>query len=73
MSEGPGRYDELATAVREKAEAEAVVLIIVNGNKGFGFAVQSLTPEALEALPKAVRQVATAMEADNAHRKGRLS
>lgn len=38
-----GKYDDLATMVREKAEARAVVLVVVGGNKGMGFTVQEAT------------------------------
>jgi hypothetical protein len=41
MPIGPGKYDPLATYVRVKAAAEAVALIVINGNQGSGFSVQS--------------------------------
>ena len=41
---GPGKYDDLCTQAREAAEAQAVVLIVMNGNKGSGFSVQALEP-----------------------------
>jgi hypothetical protein len=41
MPVGPGKYDDLTTHVRETTNAQAVVLIIVDGNRGNGFSVQS--------------------------------
>ena len=40
MALGPGKYDDLCTEVREKAEAEGVILIVFNGNKGQGLSCQ---------------------------------
>lgn len=41
---GAGKYDDLCTQVREAAEAQAVVLVVMDGNKGSGFSVQSHEP-----------------------------
>lgn len=41
MTDGPGKYDDLCTHAREAAEAQALILIVVNGNRGSGFSVQS--------------------------------
>lgn len=38
--QGPGRYDDLCTLVREKADATVALVIIINGNLGSGFSVQ---------------------------------
>lgn len=40
MSIGPGKYDELCTVVREGAQAEGAVVIVIGGNRGSGFSVQ---------------------------------
>lgn len=37
MPVGPGKYDDVATRVRELTGAEAVALIVVGGVKGTGF------------------------------------
>jgi hypothetical protein len=54
---GPGKYDDACTAAREMAQAEAAIVIILNGNKGSGFSIQgdvkasaSLTVEKVAAL-----------------------
>lgn len=46
----PGKYDDLCTMVREAAEAEGVLLIVINGNKGGGFSVQG-TPLVILSVP----------------------
>lgn len=46
----PGKYDDLCTMVREATQAEGVLLIIINGNKGGGFSVQA-SPEIIPIIP----------------------
>lgn len=41
MAHGPGKYDDFVTHVREQAQAEAVLLIVFNGNRGSGFSMQA--------------------------------
>lgn len=66
MAAGPGKYDALATTVREAARARAVVLIVVDGEHGSGFSVQMREAVAL-ALPAMLRRIADAIEADAGH------
>lgn len=40
MPNGPGKYDDLATYVREQAKAEGVLLVVLGGNRGHGFELQ---------------------------------
>lgn len=61
MAIGPGKYDDLATDVREKARARAVVVIVVEGDKGSGFSVQAHDDVAL-ALPLLLRRIADDIE-----------
>jgi hypothetical protein len=62
---GPGKYDDIATSVRNASEAEAVFVIILNGNKGSGFSVQMVNkPGLIEKLPEILRHIATTIEAD---------
>jgi hypothetical protein len=58
---GPGKYDDLATYVRQKAKARGVVLIVVDGNKGGGFAVQTELGLVLP-LPAMLRKIADDIE-----------
>lgn len=41
MPVGPGRYDDLCTYVREKAQARGAIVIVIDGNRGAGFSVQA--------------------------------
>lgn len=42
MAEGPGKYDEFVTLVREHTLADAVLVIVLNGNRGTGFSMQAI-------------------------------
>lgn len=61
MPLGPGKYDDLCTEARVKADAKAALLIIVGGRKGSGFSAQ-MPPEALYSVPKMLREVAQQIE-----------
>ncbi len=61
MALGPGRYDDLATRVRKLAHARAVVVIVIEGDKGSGFSVQT-APEIVLSLPTLLRTVANDIE-----------
>jgi hypothetical protein len=61
MSVGPGKYDDLATIVREQAAADGVIVIVINGAAGSGFSVQA-NPMVLAALPRLLRYMADALE-----------
>jgi len=60
---GPGRYDDEATKVMEATKANGVIVIVIGGNKGEGFACQA-TLEVTQALPKMLRHIADQIEAD---------
>ena len=62
MAFGPGKYDELATEVRQKAQAEGIIVLIINGNRGGGFSAQ-VTPEMTFAIPQILRDMADQIEA----------
>jgi hypothetical protein len=38
---GPGKYDDVCTIVREKTDALTAIVIILDGNKGSGFSIQT--------------------------------
>ena len=61
MPLGPGKYDDLCTDVRKKANAEGVVLIILHGNQGNGFSVQATVPITL-TLAKLLRDTADVIQ-----------
>lgn len=65
MGNGPGKYADLTTYVREKAQAGVAMVIIIGGNKGQGFDIQCdmrrvpLTPLAVANI---LRDVAKEIE-----------
>jgi len=59
---GPGRYDEVCTTVRQVTGAETCVVLIINGNNGSGFSVQTQNPARLERLPAVLREMAAQLE-----------
>ena len=64
MSEGPGKYDDLATIVRLMAEAKAVILVVFDGIFGSSFAVQSEGLPLTKELPDILRAMANEIEKD---------
>ena len=62
MTIGPGKYDDLCTRIREDAKAAGAIVIIVRGEKGSGFSVQSdlatlaVLPELLETMAAQMRK-----------------
>lgn len=61
MPIGPGKYDDLATYVREKAEAAGAIVFVIDGNKGNGFAMQAPFDVTLR-LPAMLRHMADEIE-----------
>ena len=58
----PGKYDEACEKAAEEVDAEGLLLIVINGNKGHGFSC-SLTLKLIPAVPKILRAVADMLEA----------
>jgi hypothetical protein len=66
MPLGPGKYDDVCTMVSERVgitdRGGGVVLIVLNGNKGNGFACQAdlrttlLLPDMLEDIARQIRE-----------------
>jgi len=61
MPIGPGKYDDLCTKVREQTHARGVLLIVIGGDKGQGFACEAdlsttlLLPDLLEDVARSIR------------------
>ena len=60
---GPGKYDDACTAVRTMTNAEAVLVIVLNGDKGCGFSMQAqslvstaVVADILEMVAKQIRK-----------------
>jgi len=63
MALGPGKYDPLATYVRESTHARGVVLLVVGGSHGSGFSVQG--DQAVQmSLPDMLERMAASIRAD---------
>ncbi len=60
---GPGKYDDVCTSVREETQAKGVVLIVFGGVKGEGFSVQA-DGQTLVQIPHILRTVAQQIEND---------
>lgn len=61
MPIGPGKYDELATYVREESKALGVIVIVFEGEHGNGFSVQA-PPHIVMNLPDLLRVTADDIE-----------
>jgi len=61
MALGPGKYDDLAGHARGVAQADGVLLLIINGTRGSGFSAQ-LSLELTLSLPEILRDIARQIE-----------
>ncbi len=50
MPIGAGKYDDVCTVAREATQGDATLLIVLNGNKGDGFACQIMAKNPLQAV-----------------------
>jgi hypothetical protein len=55
--EGPGKYDEVTTFVRQVTHAQSVLVLVIGGMHGQGFSVQG-TDRFIEALPDVLEDMA---------------
>ena len=68
MALGPGKYDDVATLVRERTNADGVAVIIFNGDRGTGFSIQAdlattlSMPDILESVARQMRKDAEALK-----------
>ena len=58
-----GRYDVHCEGVMEITKAQAVLLLVVNGDNGSGFSVATLDPLLLVRIPAMLRELANEIEA----------
>jgi hypothetical protein len=63
MPIGPGKYDDLCSEVRIKADARGVILFVIDGSKGSGFSCQADLATTL-SLPDILERVAKDIRAD---------
>lgn len=64
MAYGPGVYDNETTELRQKMEATAVILVVIDGVRGSGFSMQG-PPRFTLALPQILRNMADQIERDS--------
>jgi hypothetical protein len=62
MPIGPGKYDDVATFVRKTTKAKAIGVIVLGGDKGSGFSIQSEDAALVAAIPTLLRKVADEIE-----------
>lgn len=66
---GGGKYDSIATGVRESTQAEGVVLLVLRGVHGSGFSMQAdeamtrALPDMLESMAQQIRRDITRSDA----------
>jgi hypothetical protein len=61
---GPGKYDAACTIARESTDASAIVLIVIEGNQGNGFSIQTKYPLLIEGLPGILEDMAKQIRKD---------
>lgn len=64
MAVGPGKYDDLCTLVMEKTKARAAIVIVIGGEHGEGFSVQTGDLRVMAFLPEIIEQVAASIRSD---------
>jgi hypothetical protein len=72
MALGAGKYDALATYVREQAKADGVVVLVFGGTHGDGIQIQADVFTTL-GLPKFLEHLAAAIRRDLTATGGPLS
>lgn len=63
MSTGGGRYEDLCTYVRTRAQADGAIVMVFGGCRGSGFSIQA-SADVLLSLPALLRQMAGDIECD---------
>ena len=61
---GPGKYDKACTVVREMTAATCAMVVVIGGNKGAGFSVQTADPINVTALASMLEHIARQLRED---------
>ena len=61
---GPGKYDDEVAVLMKSTNAALITLIVVGGEKGEGFSIQTSSPVLLKILPNMLRNMADQIEND---------
>lgn len=64
MPTGAGKYDIHCSRILSEEDADAVVVMVINGHKGNGFSVNSADPVLALHLPAILREMADSIEQD---------
>ena len=67
MPTGPGKYEPECTEMLEKTGADAVLLIVLGGEKGSGFSMGTFKPANILLVPTLLRDIADAIEKCGGH------
>lgn len=65
MTVGPGKYDDLCTMVREKANADWAIVLIGGGDRGNGFSCQTSDLAVMVSLPDMLESIARQIRRDS--------
>lgn len=63
---GPSKYDEACTAAREMTKAEVCLLLVLGGDKGSGFSMQTHDLGVVAKVPALLRHIADQIEQQDA-------
>lgn len=58
MKDPEGKYDAACSIARNMTGGMVTALLVLNGNRGTGFAVHALHPDLLKALPDLMERTA---------------
>lgn len=61
MAAGPGKYDDEVTALREKLQADGIILVVFGGIKGHSYCAQ-IDARILNTTPAWLREIADNIE-----------
>jgi hypothetical protein len=64
MAFGEGKYDQECQDARIATRAVAALLIVIEGDKGTGFSMQTVDEALLRVVPALLRQVADSIATD---------
>lgn len=62
---GPGKYDAACTAAREMTKAQVCLLLVLGGDMGNGFSVQTHDLAVVAKVPALLRDIADQIEQQN--------
>ncbi len=64
MPVGPGKYDDICTKIREQVNADGVILIIANGDRGNGISIQCSSASLILSLANMLEEAAKQIKVD---------